>query len=120
MLPAMMHALAHLVVLTLTVLVAARYIQGVHVKNTPAAVGVAVVFSLLNWMLAGVLQVLLVVPAILTLGLLFLVMPLVVNAILLWLTDEILHVFEIENKKALFLMAFLITIAHALTSLALH
>ena len=120
MLAGMMHALAHLVVLTLTVLVAARYIHGVHVKSMPAAVGVAVVFSLLNWMLGGLLKVLLFLPAILTLGLLFLVMPLIVNAILLWLTDEILHVFEIEDKKGLFLMAFLITLANALTALALH
>jgi uncharacterized membrane protein YvlD (DUF360 family) len=116
----MMHALVHLVVLTLTVLVAAKYIRGVKIASTPAAVGVAVVFSLMNWLLAGLLKFLLFLPAVLTLGLLFLVMPLIVNTILLWLTDKVLHVFEIEDARGLWLMSLLITVANAATHFALR
>lgn len=115
-----MHVLVHLAVLTLTVLVAARYIQGVRINSSPAAVGVAVVFSLANWLLGGLIKLLLFLPAVLTLGLLFLIMPLIVNVILLWLTDKLLHVFEIEDAKGLWLMALLITAANAVTHLALR
>jgi uncharacterized membrane protein YvlD (DUF360 family) len=115
-----MSILIHLAVLTVTVLVSARYIQGVRVKSTPAAIGVAAVFGLLNWLLAGILKMLLWLPAILTFGLGFLIMPLVVNVILLWLTDKVLHVFEIEHAKALWLMACFITAANVVLHLALR
>ena len=115
-----MRLLIHLAVMTIAVLVSARFIQGVRIKSTPAAVGVAVVFSLLNWGLGWLIKALLFVPAILTLGLLFLIMPLLVNVILLWLTDKALHVFEIEDAKALWLMAILVTAVSALAHLALR
>lgn len=115
-----MRILLQLAVLTVTVLASARLIQGVKVKSIPAAVGVAVVFSLLNWLLAGLLKFLLFLPAILTLGLLFLFLPLIVNVILLWLTDKALHVFEIEDAKALWLMALVITAVNAVAHLALR
>ena len=114
-----MSILIHLAVLTLTVVASARYIHGVKVKSTPAAFGIAAVFGLLNWALAGLLKMLLWLPAILTLGLGFLIMPLVVNVILLWLTDKVLHVFEIEHAKALWLMACLITAVNFVLHLAL-
>jgi putative membrane protein len=112
--------LLRLAILTATVLLCARFIQGVKVKSIPAAVGVAVVFSVLNWLLGGILKVLFFLPAILTLGLLFLFLPLIVNAILLWLTDKALHVFEIENGKAHWLMALIITAVNAGAALALR
>jgi uncharacterized membrane protein YvlD (DUF360 family) len=115
-----MSILIHLVVLTLVVLASARYIQGVRVKSVPAAIGVAGVFGLLNWLLAGIIKMLLWLPAVLTLGLGFLIMPLVVNVILLWLTDKVLHVFEIEHAKALWLMALLISAANLALNLALR
>ena len=109
-----MRMLLHLAVLTATVLLSSRYIAGVRVKSAPAALGVAVVFSLLNWLLGWLIKVLLFVPAILTLGLLFLVIPLIVNVVLLWMTDKLLHVFEIEDAKALWLMGILITVVSGL------
>lgn len=115
-----MRILLQLAVLTLTVLASARFIRGVKVKSIPAAAGVAVVFSLLNWALAWLLNILFFLPALLTLGLLFLFLPLIINAILLWLTDKALHVFEIEDAKALWLMALLITAANFVLHLALR
>jgi uncharacterized membrane protein YvlD (DUF360 family) len=90
------------------------------VNSTPAAIGIAVVFSVFNFLLGGLLHFLLFLPAILTLGLLFLVMPLIVNAILLWLTDKALRVFEIEDARGLWLMALLITAVNAATHFALR
>jgi uncharacterized membrane protein YvlD (DUF360 family) len=107
-----MRILLHLALLTLAVVLSARYITGVKIKSTPAALGVAVVFSILSWLLSGLLKMLLFLPAILTFGLLFLVVPLIINVVLLWVTDKLLHVFEIENAKALWLMGIAITIAH--------
>ena len=112
--------LLQLAILTITVLASARFIEGVKVKSIPAAVGVAVVFSLLNWLLGGLLKVLFFLPAILTLGLLFLFLPLIINAILLWLTDKALHVFEIETGKAHWLMALVITLVNAAAHFALR
>jgi putative membrane protein len=109
-----MRILLHLALLTATVLLSARYIAGVRIKSVPAALGVAVLFSGLNWLLGGLIKVLLFLPAILTLGLLFLVLPLIVNVILLWVTDKLLHVFEIEDAKSLWLMAIFVTIANGL------
>jgi uncharacterized membrane protein YvlD (DUF360 family) len=115
-----MRILVHLALLTVTVLLSARYIAGVRVKSTPAALGVALVFGVLNWLLAGLIKILLFLPAILTLGLLFLVLPLIVNVILLWITDKVLHVFEIENAKALWLMAILVTVVNGLAHFVLR
>src|SRR5687767_6459817 len=115
-----MQVLAQLALLTVTVLAAARYIPGVKIKSTPSALGVALVFSLLNWLLAGLIKFVLFLPAILTLGLMFLVMPLIVNTILLWITDKALHVFEIENAKGLWLMSLLITVVNAAAHLLLR
>jgi uncharacterized membrane protein YvlD (DUF360 family) len=115
-----MSIILHLAVLTAVVLASARFIQGVRVKSIPAAIGVAAVFGLLNWLLAGIIKMLLFLPAILTLGLGFLIMPLVVNVILLWLTDKVLHVFEIEHAKALWLMALFISAANLVLHLALR
>ena len=61
---------------------------------------VAIVFSVLNFFLGWLIRVLLFMPAILTLGLLFLFMPFIVNTILLWLTDKLLGSFEIETFGA--------------------
>jgi putative membrane protein len=102
--------IVHLVVLTAAVLLSARLIPGVRVKSVPAAIGTAAVFSVLNFCLSWLLKVLLVIPSILTLGLLWFFVPLIVNAALLWLTDRLLKSFEIESAKALWLMALMTTV----------
>ena len=111
-----MHTLIHLAVLTGVVLLASRIIAGVRIQSAPAAVVVALAFSVLNWLLGFPLKflvgVVVFVPAILTFGLLFLVIPLIVNAILLWITDKALQAFEIQNARALWLMALLISAAN--------
>lgn len=109
-----MYTLLHLAALAVTVYALARLLPDVHVKNASTTLIVAVVFSVLNFFLGWLIRAALVVPAILTLGLLFLILPFVVNVILLWLTDKILASFKIESLGSLLLSAGAITAVGAL------
>src|SRR5205823_9205421 len=104
----------HLVVLTVTVLALARFLPGVRLQSVGTAVVVAIVFSVLNFFLAWVIKAVLFVPAILTLGLLFLFLPFIVNTVLLWLTDKLLPAFEITSFGSLVLSAAAITLVNGL------
>ena len=115
-----MHILLHLAVLTVTVLLLARVLPGVHVRSTGSAIAVAVVFSLLNFFLGWLVKAVLFVPAILTLGLLFLIFPFVVNTVLLWLTDKLLRAFQIDSFGALLLSAAVITLVNGAFQVATH
>jgi putative membrane protein len=115
-----MYILLHLAALTLTVLALSRIFSHVKIKSAGAAVIVAIVFSLLNVFLGWLLRVALFLPAILTLGVLFLFVPFIVNTVLLWLTDKLLGSFEIETPGALFGSAAIITVVNGLFHVALH
>ena len=107
-----MYIVLHVAVLALTVLALSRVTAGVWLKNPPAAVSVALVFSLLNWSLGWLLRLLLVVPTILTLGLLLLFTTYIVNTVLLWLVDKLLASFEIKSLRALLLSSSAITLVN--------
>jgi putative membrane protein len=111
-----MLTIIHLAVLTATVLLGSRYLPGVHVRNTGTAVLVAVVFSLLNFFVGWAIKLALVVPGILTLGLVFLFLPFIVNLVLVWLTDKVLHAFRVDSIKSYLLLAFGITMVNWLFS----
>jgi putative membrane protein len=115
-----MYILLHLAALTVTVLALARIFPSVRVKNVASAVVVAVVFSLLNFFLGWLIKLMLVVPAILTLGLLFLILPFVVNTVLLWLTDKLLGAFEIQTTGALLASSAVITVVNAVFYATVH
>src|SRR5579862_2670111 len=91
---ALMLPLLHLAILTVTIVVLTRLLPSVRIKSAGTAVVVAIVFSVLNFFLGWFIRALLVVPALLTLGLLFLFVPFIVNTVLLWLTDKLLSSFE--------------------------
>ncbi len=115
-----MYTLLHLATLTLTVLALSRVFSSVKVRSVGSAVVVAVVFSLLNFFLGWLIRVALFLPAILTLGLLFLVLPFIVNTILLWLTDKLLRSFEIDTLGGLLASAAVITLVNGFFHIALH
>lgn len=115
-----MNILLHLAVLTLTVLALARLLPGVHIRSTGSAIAVAIVFSLLDFFLGWLVRVFLFVPAILTLGLLFLIMPFIVNTILLWLTDKLVSAFEIDSLGSLLVSSLVITLVNGAFQIALH
>jgi putative membrane protein len=107
-----MHMVFHIGVLALTVLALSRATSGVWLKNPPAAITVAVVFSLLNWSLGWLIRLLLVVPTIMTLGLLLLFTSYIVNTVLLWAADKLLASFEIKSLRALLLSSSAITLVN--------
>ncbi|HEU4412729.1 MAG TPA: phage holin family protein [Polyangiaceae bacterium] len=112
-----MATLIHLAALSGLIVLLARLLPGVRVRGVGSAVAVAVVFSLLNWLLGwlvtGLVTFVLFLPAIFTFGLLFVIIPLVANAVLLWLTDKFLDSFELRGGKAFWLTALAITVANA-------
>jgi putative membrane protein len=110
----------HLAVLTATVLGIARFLPGVEVKGWKTAVIVAVVFSVLNFALSWLLHLLLIVPVVLTLGLLLFFVPFIVNTALLWLTDKLIGDFEIKTGRALLFSAAVITVVNWLFYAAVH
>jgi putative membrane protein len=115
-----MYILLHIVALAAAVLGIARLLPGVEVKGWRTAIIVAVVFSLLNFFLGWLIQALLVLPVILSLGLLYFLVPFIVNTVLLWLTDKLIGDFEIKTWRALFGSALVITVVNWLVHVAEH
>ena len=107
-----MYPLIHLAVLAVTIFVLARLLPSVHIRTPGTAVLVAVVFSVLNFFLGWFIRVMLFVPALLTLGLLFFFVPLIVNTVLLWLTDKALASFEIRTLRGLVISSLVITVVN--------
>ncbi len=110
----------HVGVLTATILLLSRVVGGVHIKNAPAAVVTAVLFGILNWGLGWLIGLLLVVPAIFTFGLLFLLFPFIINTVILWLTDAIVGAFEIDDIRSLLLSSGAITLVNGAFHLLVH
>ncbi|HEY7375298.1 MAG TPA: phage holin family protein [Polyangia bacterium] len=116
----MTHVVLELVILTATVLLLARFLPSVRVKSVGSAIVVAIVFSVLNVLLGWFIRAVLFVPALLTLGLLFLFVPFIVNSVLLWLTDKLIKSFEIQTLGGLFMSAAVITVVNWLCQYAEH
>jgi putative membrane protein len=119
-----MYMLLHLAMLTGTVLLLARFLPGVQIKSTRSAIVVAVVFSVLNfligWLIKVVLGAVLFLPAILTLGLAWVLVPFLANVLLLWITDEVIDTFELRDARTLMVAAAAITGANAVFHVLLH
>ena len=60
------------------------------------------------------------VPAVLTFGLLFYLVPFIVNTVMLWLTDKLIKTFSIETFGGLLTSAAVITAVSWLLQVALH
>ncbi len=100
------------------ILLASRILPGMKVKDYQAAVWVAVLFAVLNavlgWALKAMVGFLLFLPGILTCGLLFGAIPLLVNAILLWMADKIMDDLEIRGMGPLLGASLFLAVAQAL------
>ena len=112
----MIHLLVHFAVLTGTVLLLAKLLPGVRINNTRGAATVALVFGGLNlvvgWLVVLALKALLFLPAIITLGLAWALVPFLANVALLWLTDKLLDAFELKDSRALLISAGAITVVN--------
>ncbi len=109
-----MYALLHVAILAMTVFLLARLLPDVRLRGAGTAVVVAIVFSVLNFFLGWLIRAVLFVPALLTLGLLFLFVPFIVNMVLLWLTDKLLASFEIRSTRGLLVSSAVITAVNML------
>jgi len=97
----MTHLIVSFVVYTLIAFLSPQILPGVKVKGIETAALVAFVFGVLNlligWILGGILSLLTLPLTCLTLGLFSLVIPTLVNAVLLKITDAFLEPFELKG-----------------------
>lgn len=96
----------NILLLSLVIFVVSAILPGIRLKNYWTAIVVAVVYSVINF-LVGWLLVFLSLPFILiTFGL----FTFVINAALLWVTDMVIEDFEIDGFGTTLIAAFLITV----------
>ena len=103
----MIDLILHLLCLGAVIFFLAKSLPGVHVESYGTAVLVAVVYGLINVTLGTLLKLLGLPFVIITLG----VFLIIINTFLLWMTDQFLEDFEIEDLGTTFIAALLITIA---------
>lgn len=112
--------LARIVIFTVIALLSPQLLPGVRVRGVGAAAAVALVFTVLNLVLGwliGFLLALVTLPAILlTFGLFKLLLPTLVNALLLKLTDAVLEAFHLDGWWPALGMGLLFALGGALAS----
>lgn len=108
-----MNILYHLLILSCVVVVVAKIVPGIRLKGFGTAIAVAVVYSLVNVVLGSILKFLSLPLIFLTLGLFLLI----INTLMLWLTDLLIEDFEIRDMGSAFVAAILITVADFLLDL---
>ena len=109
----MIDLILHMLGLGAVILLVARLLPGVHLESYGTGVIVAVVYSLINITLGVVLKLLGLPFIVITLG----IFVIIINTFLLWITDQLLDNFEIEDVGTTFVAALLITLADTLLSL---
>ncbi len=99
----------NLLLMSVAVFAVAGVMPTIRIKNFGTAIVVAVVYSVINF-LVGWFLVFLSLPAIfITFGLFLFV----VNAALLWITNKIIDDFEISGFGSTLIAAFLITVINS-------
>ena len=106
----MIDLILHLLLLAGVILAIARSLPGIHIESYGTAVLVALVYGLINITLGTVLKILSIPFIIITVG----VFLLFINTFLLWLTDQLLEDFEIDDLGTTFIAAVMITLADSL------
>jgi len=101
-----MHAILSVLILSIAIFAVAQLLPGIHVRNFGTAVIVALVYSVINFFLGTLLTLLALPLVVLTLGL----FKLVINAVLLWVTDQFVDDFRIDGFGTTLLAAVLIAI----------
>ncbi|HAK52089.1 MAG TPA: phage holin family protein [Gammaproteobacteria bacterium] len=99
--------IVHFLLLGAVIFALAEILPGLHVEGYGTALVVAVVYGLINVTLGTVLMFFALPFMILTVGL----FKLVINTFLLWITDQLIEDFEIEDLGTTFIAAILITLS---------
>ena len=108
----MIELILHFLCLGGVILFLARTLPGIYADSYGTCILVAIIYGLINVTLGTVLKLLGLPFIIITLGI-FLV---VINSFLLWITDQLLEDFEIEDYGTTFVAALLITLADTFLS----
>lgn len=103
----MIGLILHFLLLGAVIFVIAQSLPRVHIDGYGTALVVAIVYGLINVTLGTVLMILSFPFMIITIGL----FKLVINTFLLWLTDQLIESFEIEDIGTTIIVAVMITAA---------
>jgi putative membrane protein len=98
--------LMELIAFSLSVFIVAQILPGVRIRGLSTALGVAVVYGILKFLIYWVLVFFSLPFIILSLGL-FLI---VINAFLLWITDKLIDGFEISGFGTTIVASLLISL----------
>ena len=101
-----MTMLMELLAFSLSVLLVAMVMPSVHVRSFTSALGVAIVYGILKFLLHWILVMVSLPFIIITLGL-FLI---IINAFLLWITDKLIDGFEIDSIFSTVIASVLISV----------
>lgn len=101
-----MQFILNILLLSVAVFIVSSLMPTIKIKNYGTAVVVAIVYSIISFLVGWLLMFLSLPFIIITFGL----FTFVVNAILLWLTDKVIDDFEIEGFFSTLIAAFLITV----------
>jgi len=109
-----MRVLLKWVVATLVIAVSPQVSSNIRVESLGAAVWAAFVYGVLfvaiGWLLKLIVLIFSIVPGILTLGLFFLLVPVISNAVLLKLTAGMLGGFDIGSWGTAFGLSLVLTV----------
>ena len=106
----MVAALINILVLGVAIFLVAQILPGIKMKSFMTGIQVAIVYSIIHFLCFKILAFLALPLVIVTLGL----FVFVINAILLWVTDQILDDFEIKNFGTTLLASLLISLCNSL------
>lgn len=95
---------------SLAVFIVAKMLPGIHIKNFGTAVLVAVIYSVINFLIGRILFFFAFPVILITFGL----FTFIIDSFLLWITDRIIDDFKIDNFVTTILAAFLITMSDRL------
>ena len=96
--------------LAVAVFTISKVMPQIHIKSFVTAIVVAVVYSVINFLIGWLLLLISLPVIIITFGL----FTFVINAFLLWLTDKLIEDFKIDGLGVTLLAALLITLFHKL------
>ena len=120
----LIHWLVHLLISALIILAVSKLVPGVKLRSFGTAIVVALVLGILGvvvgWGLTLLFSIIAAPAILLTFGLAYLLIRLVVNMILLWLTDKLISGFEIEGFGSLALAALVISVLQHVAFRFLH
>ena len=102
-----MDLILHVLLLGAVIFFIAEALPGITIDGFGTALVVAVVYGLINVFLGTVLKIISFPFIFITLG----VFLLFINTFLLWLTDQLVHDFEIDNLGTTFVAAVIITLS---------